>query len=134
MNRITKTLAVGVLAAVPATLFLAAPAPVVHAEGACTALAPDYDAYDECIFKMHVYCKYTGGFIGIHSNTCTYSDGGRDECVTHTNPYSFSGLGVIDHTCTYFPPGAEPAPAPGGAQEPAEPAPATAAEPVPSQS
>lgn len=114
------------LAAVPATLFLAAPAPVVHADGACTALANDYDAYNECVFKEHVYCKTTGDPWFNPTLTCKYSDGGRDECLMHFVP--FSGGKVADHSCTYVPAGAESAPPAGAAPEPAP-----AGEPAPSQ-
>jgi len=102
------------LAVAPTALFIAAPAPVVHADGACTALAGgDGSAYDECIFKEHVYCK--GRPEGLYAttifSTCKYADGGRDECVVHLVP--FSGGKVADLTCTYVPPGPEPASAPG---------------------
>ena len=113
------------LAVAPAALFLAAPAPVVHADGACTALGSDYEAYNECIFKKNVYCtgRPTGYVMGA-SLTCTYPGGGRDECVVH---HAYLGHGrVADSACTYFPPGPEPVPAPGAVPEPA-------AEPVPSQ-
>ena len=49
------------LAVVPAALFLAAPAPVVHADGACTALANDFDAYKACTKKMDVGLTPFGG-------------------------------------------------------------------------
>lgn len=105
------------LAVVPAALFIAAPAPVVHADGACTALGSDYDAYNECISKKNVYCTGSPrGYVMGTNLTCTYPDGGRDECVVQRwNSYS---------ACTYFAPGSEPAP---GA------APELAADPVPPQ-
>ncbi|WP_133164938.1 hypothetical protein [Mycolicibacter virginiensis] len=111
------------LAVSPAALFLAAPAPVVHADGACTALGSDYEAYNACISKMNVHCVGgPRGFIPGVNLTCTYSDGGRDECVVH---FAFLGGGrVADSSCTYIPLAA--APAPGAAPEPA---PAAAAHP-----
>lgn len=90
------------LAVAPAALFIAAPAPA-HADGACTALAPDADAYGDCMFKMNVHCKATGDAWFNPTSTCTYPDGGRDECVMHFVP--FSGGRVADSACTYVPPG-----------------------------
>ncbi|ULP48030.1 hypothetical protein [Mycolicibacter virginiensis] len=101
------------LAAVPAALFLAAPAPVVHADGACTAFANanDVDAYQECTRKMNVRCKSQGVFLE-HSVTCTYPDGGRDECIEHV---VYGGAGrLADAACAYVPPDSDPAPAPVG--------------------
>ncbi|BBY35565.1 hypothetical protein MMIN_36260 [Mycolicibacter minnesotensis] len=92
------------LAVAPAALFIAAPAPA-HADGACTALANEVAAYNACMNKMNMHCAYTGGFyVEVHS-TCTYADGGRDECVQHLVPFSFGGVEVTDSTCTYVPPG-----------------------------
>ncbi|ULP48031.1 hypothetical protein [Mycolicibacter virginiensis] len=104
------------LVAAPAALFIAAPAVVVHADGACTALGSDYEAYNACISKMNVHCVGgPRGFIPGVNLTCTYSDGGRDECVVH---FAFLGGGrAADSACTYVPPGSESAP------PPAEPAP-----------
>ena len=103
------------LAALLAALFIAAPAPV-HADGACTALAYDVDAYQECAHKMNVRCKSRGVFLE-HSVTCAYPDGGRDECIEH---FVYGGAGrLADAACTYLPPGSDSAPAPGAAPEPA---------------
>lgn len=99
------------LAVTPAALFIAAPAPV-HAGGECTALAPDVDAYNQCMAKANVRCV-GGGPTGVIQGgyvTCTYPDGGRDECVAH---YAFLSGQLADAACTYIPPGPAPAPAPG---------------------
>jgi len=91
------------LIAAPAALFIAAPAPA-HADETCTALANDVDAYNQCMVKMNVHCKATGGFELIKTATCTYPDGGRDECTVH---FALFGQGIpVDTTCTYVPPGA----------------------------
>lgn len=103
------------LAAVPAALFIAAPAPVVHADGACTALAGDYDAFTECVAKANVSCRATGNDWFNPTMACTYPDGGRDDCFVRLVP--FGGGRTSGSTCTYVPPGAESAPG-------AEPAPA----------
>jgi hypothetical protein len=105
------------LAVAPAALFVAAPAPVVHADGACTSLGSDYEAYNACIQKMNVQCVGAPrGFIPGVNLTCTYSDGGRDECVVH---FAFLGGGrAADSSCTYTPPGSEPTPAPSASAEP----------------
>ena len=99
------------LAAVPVALFLAAPASV-HADGACTALANDVDVYSACTNKMNVPCAHRpGGFYPTEHLTCTYPDGGRDDCAI-----TFGVLGgpVADFGCTYVPPGSYPAPEPTG--------------------
>lgn len=112
------------LAAVPAALFLAAPAPMAHAGETCTALAsPDtVDAYNACLDKMGIRCKSAGSILDVytHTVTCPYSDGGRDECAVHSVPFT-GGREFDSVACTYVPPGAEsaPAPAPGAAPEPA---------------
>lgn len=118
------------LAAAPAALFLAAPAQVAHADGACTALANvnTADAWKACVAKTNARCGRTGGFFTESHVTCIYSDGGRDDCVLHYD-YALVGAGPLaDMACTYFPPGAESAPPAGAAPEPAP-----TAEPVPSQ-
>jgi len=94
----SKTLLIVALAA----LFIAAPAPA-HADETCTALANDVDAYNACTSKVNSHCVGTGGFFsGVHA-TCTYPDGGRDDCIGHMSPFSTQ---ITDFTCTYFPPGA----------------------------
>ncbi len=114
------------LAAAPAALFIAAPAPVVHADGACTALAHDYDGYNACAFKANAYCVgRPAGILPTVPFTCTYSDGGRDDCFVS---FEFYGHRAVDSACTYIPPGSESAPPPAAGAEPAP-----AAESVPSQ-
>lgn len=93
----------------PAALFIAAPVPA-HAGGECTALAYDDGAYTECMFKMNVHCKATGNAWLNPTVTCTYPDGGRDDCFARIVP--FGGGRTSGSTCTYVPPGSEPAPAP----------------------
>lgn len=98
-------------AVAPAALLIAAPAPV-HADGACTGLGSDYEAYTACTTKMNVNCVgRPRGFIAGVNMTCTYSDGGRDECLVQ---FAFLGGGRVDYSsCTYVPPDSEPAPALG---------------------
>lgn len=107
------------LAIAPTALFLTAPAPVVHADGACTALANpgNVDDYNECLFRANAYCKShrTDFLVGFHFS-CGYPDGGRDECDEHVTLYTQQ---IADYACTYFPPGSAPAPVPGAAPEPA---------------
>lgn len=101
-------------AVAPAALFIAAPAPA-HAGGECTALAnvDNGDGYNACRTKMGVRCAYSGGFYTEVHHTCTYPDGGRDECIEHTlSPLAGRGVVTVDFSCTYVPPGSEPAPAP----------------------
>lgn len=93
------------LAVAPAALFIAAPVPA-HADGACTALANDSDAYNICVNKMNVHCVYTGGFYPTGNSTCTYPDGGRDNCVYHFTLSLFDAGQIADQNCTYVPPGA----------------------------
>lgn len=98
------------LAIAPAALFLATPAPFAHAGGECTNLANDVDGYNQCMIKMNVRCVGGGPTGAIQGGyvTCTYPDGGRDECVAH---YAFlSGQQLADATCTYIPPGPAPEP------------------------
>jgi len=107
------------LALAPVALFLAVPAPVAHADGACTALGNDANAYNDCMVKMNVHCVgHPGGVYPTALTTCKYPDGGRDDCFVN---FGLVGTQVVDSSCTYFPPGSEPAPAPvpGGAPEPA---------------
>lgn len=94
------------LAVAPAASFIAAPA-LVHADGACTALAnpDDIDAYNECVIRENVYCKASHtGMGGYFHVTCKYTDGGRDECDERILP--FSGGRMEYANCTYAPPGA----------------------------
>lgn len=104
------------LAVAPAALFIAAPAPV-HADGACTALASDYDAFNECIAKANAHCWATGNAWTNPTIACAYPDGGRDDCIWRLVP--FGGGRTSGSTCTYVPAGSDPAPA-------ADPAPAPA--------
>ncbi len=99
------------LAIAPAVLFLATPAPVVHADGACTPFGNDSEAYNACLDKLGIRCKSTGGVIYIQNVTCPYPDGGRDECVIHIAPFS-QGRQIDSASCTYIPPGPAPATAP----------------------
>jgi|GEM_PF-1584860 len=108
------------LAVAPVALFIAAPAPV-HAGGECTALANVNNGagYNACRTKMGVRCANSGGFVTEYHHTCTYPDGGRDECIEHTLPPMLSlGVQTVDFSCTYVPPGPEPAPAPEPGAEP----------------
>ncbi len=99
------------LAVAPAALYIAGPAPV-YADGACTALANNVDAYTACVNKMNVPCeRRPSDFWRTHNLTCTYPNGGRDDCVLHFVPFSIGQ--VSDFTCTYVPPGSESAPALG---------------------
>ncbi len=98
------------LAAAPAALFLTVPTPLAHADGACTALGSDYEAYMACTQKTNVPCTGSPRGMLLGANlTCTYPDDGRDECVVQ---FAYMGHGrVADFSCTYVPPGSESAPA-----------------------
>lgn len=113
------------LTVVPAALFIAAPAPVVHADGACTALGPD--AYKDCRIRMNLHCESRLVAYTVAHVTCTYPDGGRDECEQHIVPFS-PNTETASLACTYVPRGAESTPSAGAAPESAP-----AAEPTPSQ-
>lgn len=100
------------LAVAPAALFIAAPAPA-HAGGECTALGPG--AYKECRITMNLRCESRQvSYLGVHA-TCTYPDGGRDEC---DETIALFGGGTDYLACTYIPPGSAPAPAPEPGAEP----------------
>lgn len=83
-----------------------APTPVAHADGLCTGLAGDFQAYDTCRVANHLTCV-PGLSIGFaagafHHVTCTYPGGGRDECDE-----TFSGPPwnhtLVSVTCNYVP-------------------------------
>lgn len=95
------------LAVTPAALFIAGPAPA-HADETCTALASadTADPYKACVAKTNARCVGTGGVFTETHVTCTYPDGGRDECVQHYVYVVFSHGPLADMACTYVPPGA----------------------------
>jgi hypothetical protein len=88
-----------------------------HASPTCTALGNSSDPatrykYMDCTREQGAFCHWLGaggygGLLGGSTNmTCTYPDGGHDECNLTTGP----GLGEqlqnpINAHCDYFPPG-----------------------------
>jgi hypothetical protein len=87
--------------------------PPTNAAPTCTALGSSPDPatryrYMDCTREAGAFCHWIGGGAlgglggGTTHMTCTYPDGGRDECdltgVGWTNQWS--------NHCDYFPPGA----------------------------
>lgn len=88
-----------VLLAIPVVaLALASP---THADSPCTALANNESAFNACVQTAQAHCTSGMMIYFWHHVTCTYPNGGRDECdVQH--PLA----GDETANCTYSPPGA----------------------------
>jgi hypothetical protein len=99
-----KRAIVALLVAAPVVVPLAWGAPEAHAAGKCTDLSTtNPTAYQGCILNSGANCAtHPGGILIIHSS-CTYPDGGRDECDMHATPYGLGGPPTLN--CQYFPPG-----------------------------
>ena len=77
-----------------------------NAVGACTGIMNQgLVQYSQCATNSGAHCTSSlGNFTGGHV-TCTYPDGGRDEC-DYTGTV---GFGPSSGTCTYIPSGSEAA-------------------------
>jgi hypothetical protein len=94
-----------VLVAAPMSVAFTWAAPVAHATGKCTDLSTtNPTAYQGCILNSGANCSSRiSGILATHI-TCTYPDGGRDECDTQATPYGLGGPPTLN--CQYIPPGA----------------------------
>jgi hypothetical protein len=77
-------------------------APQAHADGQCTALANDTNAFNACMHNANEHCTAVGIMLyGTRHVSCTYPDGGRDECTVQ---HALTGQ-EVGASCQYFPPG-----------------------------